>query len=375
MLLPPHRQLLDDLRRDLARGAPRLDESPELEVPVDRYVSPLRFGAERALLRRLPLMVAHASEVAAPGSCLRVDWLGTSAVVVRGRDGELRAFLNACRHRATQLVDEPACQKKAFVCPYHGWTYDLTGSLIHIPHEAAFSGIDRARHSLVELPVTSAHGFVWLTLTPEGDGDVGALLDGLGADLDALAFADHVVFRRTTTVCRANWKLLIEAFLENYHLRQLHRDTIYRFFLDGFGACRPDGRHIRALSARRTLLEARGEPDLDALRTLTSPSYYLFPNTILVVHPDYLSHLSIYPEAVDRLACVHTMLIPRDRQEDRDHWQRSFSLIDGGVFQAEDYKIAEKMHAGITTGANTHLTFGRLEQTIRHFHTVLDNAL
>jgi phenylpropionate dioxygenase-like ring-hydroxylating dioxygenase large terminal subunit len=376
MLLPQHRRLLDDLRHDIASGAPRLDDAPEFRVPVERYLSPERLESERSLLRRVPLIVAHASELAEADSCLRVDALGISAIVVRGRDGELSAFLNACRHRGTQLV-EATCKRKAFVCPYHGWTYDLAGRLIHIPHEQAFAGIDRREHGLVALPVTSAYGFVWLTLSPEGDGDVKAWVGPLAPDLEAFAFGDHVVFRRSTALCQANWKLLVEAFLENYHLRHLHRDTLSSFFLDAYGAVAADGPHIRALTARRALLEADGEPDLAALRVLTSPSFFLFPNTIVVVHPDYLSHLAILPEGVDRLRCVLTMCVPSGQADDahREHWERSFALIDGGVFAGEDYRVAEKMQAGIATGANRHLTFGRMEHAVRHFHQALDAAI
>jgi phenylpropionate dioxygenase-like ring-hydroxylating dioxygenase large terminal subunit len=387
MMLPAYRKLLDEVAVDAARGTPRLDDTPAFLVPVDRYLSEERLAREQALMRRMPIIVAHASELAEPTSCLRVDRLGVSAIVVRGRDGRLRAFLNACRHRGTQLLDAaqpaedggemaPSC-RKSFICPYHGWTYDLTGELLHMPHERAFADVDPAERGLVELPVTSAHGLVWLTLTPGAAHDVDELLGPVADDLDALGFADHVVFRRSSTVAQANWKLLIEAFLENYHVRQLHRGTVYRFFLDGIGAYEPDGPHIRALSARRAILEQGAESARtnDDLRTLASPSYYLFPNTIVVVHPDYLSHLGIFPEGVDRLRSVHCMLVPKDRAAEREHWDKSFALIDGGVFGSEDYAIVAKMQAGIATGANQHLTFGRMEQTIRWFHNALDGVL
>ena len=377
MLLPAHRRLLDQVCRDVETGAPCLTGETELLVPVDRYLSPGRFERERDLLRRLPLVVAHASEVEEPTSCLRVDALGVSAIIVRGRDGALRAFLNACRHRATQLVgDEAPCQRKAFVCPYHGWTYDLAGQLVHMPHEQAFPGVDRSRHGLVELPVTSAHGFVWLTLTPRAADEAPDLhLGSLGEDLAAFGTDDLVVFRRTSSSCKANWKLLVEAFLENYHVRHLHRDTIYRFFLDAIGAFEAEGGHIRALTARRGLSIASTVETTDQLRALASPSYYIFPSTILVIHPDYVSHLGILPEAPDRLRCVHTMLVPRARADEREHWEKSFALIDGGVFQREDYATAARMQAGLATGANQHLTFGLLEQTVRWFHDAIDRAL
>ena len=129
-------------------------------VPADRYRDAAWCDRERAALFGGPRIVAASSELS-PGSCRPYDREGIAALLVRDAGGSLRAFANACRHRATRLVDT-ACAAKALTCPYHGWTYDLAGQLIHVPHQETFAGLDCAARGLRELEVAERHGLVWL---------------------------------------------------------------------------------------------------------------------------------------------------------------------------------------------------------------------
>jgi Rieske 2Fe-2S family protein len=343
---------------------------------VDRYTSQARFERERAaIFARTPSIVAHDSELAEQGTCLAVDVAGVSLLVVRGEDGGVRAFRNACRHRSTQLVAEGApCRKKAIVCPYHNWTYDLHGRLVHVPSEGAFRGAYAERSSLVPAYAASAHGFVWASLEPF---DVEAHLHGLAGELSAAA-AVGVVFRRSACDVRGNWKLVIDAFLDGYHVRHLHRDSVGRFFLDARYEAERVGDHIRAATARRLLLEVKTEAiEARNVRELVTPSYLVFPNAILVLHPDYLSVLVATPLAADRTRFTHTMVIaeaPRTEAE-RAHWAKSFALVDGGVFHAEDLAIVEAMQRGIETGANDSLLIGDLEHAVLWFHESVDRLV
>src|SRR5262249_23011533 len=150
-------------------------------------------------------------------------------------------------------------------------------------------------------------------------------------------------------------KLIVDAFLDGYHIRHLHRGTVYQFFLDARSEAERAGPHIRAVTGRRTLAEMRDRA-LDAadLRQLVTPSYLVFPNTILVLHPDYLSVLTAAPVAADLTRFVHTMLIaeaPRTEMEET-HWAKSFALVDDGVFGAEDLAVTEAVQRGLGAGAD-----------------------
>jgi len=368
----------DLVRRLLARmrsgAAP---EGPVGELDAAEYLSEERAARERALLGRLPVVVATDFELRESGACLAAEVGGVSVLFVRGGDGELRAFKNACRHRATRLVGEDApCRKKALVCPYHGWTYDLSGRLLHVPHEEAFDGRTKERDALVAVHVTSRHGLVWAALEPFVLDD---FLGSIGADLSALGLDRAACYRRAPRDVRGNWKLVIDAFLDAYHIRHLHRDTIYRFFLDVQAELEVVDPHVRSIAARRALLDyaERALPDTVDVRQLVTPSYVLFPNTVVIVHPDYVSVLGVTPISAGHTRFVHWMLVPdAPRTPDEEaHWSKSFGLIDEGVFQREDLFAVEAMQRGLETGADRTVLFGRHEHAALGFHARVTRAL
>lgn len=207
--------------------------------------------------------------------------------------------------------------------------------------------------------------------------DLDAWLGGLDGELEFLGTADSVIYRRLDVVRQCNWKLVIEAFLEAYHIRVLHRDTIYPFFLDSAAASEQVGLHLRSVAARRRLLEDGAPAQAWDLRERCTFTHFLFPNTVLIFHPDYTSLISLYPLAPDRTRWVHTMLVPaaRNTPDWAPHWEKSFNLIEQGVFQKEDLYAAEGVQAGFASGANAQLTFGRLEYLLGHFHRTIDAEL
>src|ERR1051326_1911739 len=105
--------------------------------------------------------------------------------------------------------------------------------------------------------------------------------------------------------------------------------------------------------------------------------HFVFPNSIFVYHPDYISHLGMFPNGVDETLFVNTMLIPEKPTDEKAeaHWQRSFELIDTVVFNSEDLVICEQIQRGLQSGANDALILGGLEQNLLHFHSTIETAL
>jgi glycine betaine catabolism A len=352
----------------------------EAHLPVAHYRTHERFLAEvRAVFRRLPIVVGHASEVAAPGSFFTHDTLGVPLLVARDRDGRLGGFLNVCRHRGARLVREPRGEdRKAFACGYHAWTYGLDGPLLHVPHAELFDPAATCDRGLVPVPVAELGGLVWAAATPRASIDVGAFLGPLAEEIEGLALGDHVPYRTVTVTRSFNWKLIIDAFLDGSHIRQLHRASVARFFLDNVNLVDPFPPHLRSAVARRAITDAKGAPrETWRLRDALSLTYFLFPNTVLVLHPDYVSRITVFPVSERETAFTHTLLIPRgeDTEERRAHWEKSWALIHGTVFEQEDMAAAEWIQGGLDSGANEVFVCGKHEHPIALFHEALERAL
>lgn len=340
-------------------------------IPVAHYQDPARLSRERQqLFRKLPIPLAATAELGEPGATLVRELDGVSLLLVRDKDGAVRGFKNSCRHRGTRLTQKD-CVAKAFVCPYHGWAYGLDGGLRHVPHLQAFPTLDIATSGLVPVPVQERHGLVWVALDPSAL-DVAAHLGELDDELPALSLHSHYAAQRVTCEQRGNWKMLMEAFLEGYHIRNLHRTTIYPYFFDASGLSERSGRHIRHASVRRTAAEVAQDPALGGrpLRELATYVYVLFPCTVLIFHPDWTSHVVVQPLAPDRFLWSHTQLIPTkpETEKAQAHFARSFALIEGQVFQREDLHAIAEMQEGLKTDANVGLRFGLLETPALWLH-------
>lgn len=326
-----------ELIERLLAGARDAPARPPGRAERETCGDPARADEERAAwFRELPLAVAHASEVTRPGDFMTAHVADTAVLLVRDQDDTLRAFVNLCRHRGAPLAHHTRGQGcKTLVCPYHGWVYGLTGELVHVPGEAFFPDLDRAALGLVPLPVACAHGFVWVVPDAERGArtvDVAGHLDAIDDDLTHFDLAGHALYRKSERVRACDWTLLIDAFVERYPTREsLHRDSSHRSSGNAVAVCDRFGRHVRSVGALENLDEHAGGPREEwDIRACTTLLYLLFPNTVLVVHPDFLTVLTVLPIAVDRCLCTHYMLVPErpDASTQTAHWERSFELID-----------------------------------------------
>jgi phenylpropionate dioxygenase-like ring-hydroxylating dioxygenase large terminal subunit len=205
-----------------------------------------------------------------------------------------------------------------------------------------------------------------------------AFLGPLDRDLEAIDLGGHRLYRQHAIKRAANWKLIVEAFIEIYHLTRLHAGTIGPFFADAVSVSDAVGPHIRFLAARDRTAEIRDlPPERWSPQHHGTLVHFVMPSSIFIYHPDYISHLGLFPSAPDETLFVHSMLTPDVPADDKAeaHWARSFELIDGNVFNNEDLPTCEQIQRGIGSGANERLIVGRLEQNLRRFHASLDVAL
>ncbi|MGJ3264431.1 MAG: aromatic ring-hydroxylating oxygenase subunit alpha [Salinarimonas sp.] len=203
-----------------------------LEAPF--YTSREIFDLDLALIfGRHWIFVAVESEVPEPGDYVTVEIGTTSVIVVRDDDGNLAAFHNVCRHRGARLLSEPAGVVGKLVCPYHQWTYDLDGSLLHAEHMAA--DFDRTCHSLKRVHVRSLAGLVHVCLAEEAPADFDAMAAAMTPYLAPHGLAEAKVAASIDLIEEGNWKLTMENNRECYHCATNHPELTISLFEYGFG--------------------------------------------------------------------------------------------------------------------------------------------
>lgn len=345
--------------------------------PVAFYTDAAQFAREQALFRRAPLAIGYGAEVARPGDFVTHDLSGVPLLAVRGRDGRLRAFINACRHRGTR-VEWDACGagRRAFVCPYHAWTYGDDGALVHVPHEEGFPGLDRAAHGLVPVPAAEHAGLIWAVPDPAAADDIGRRLAPLADELDALGLGAHLPYAPRRYELAANWKLVNDASLDSYHVRHAHRKTIAHMFLDTMCVFDRFGANQRLFLAKRSIEHLRNtDPTGWRIRDHGNPLYFFFPGTIVLLEPDHAQVASVWPVSPDRTIVTGATLIPEAPATDkaRAHWDKNVHLFWSTL--AEDFALMESKHSTLRSGANAALTFGRFEHSAAWFHEAVDAAL
>lgn len=338
--------------------------------PVENYRCQRRIEAElQQVLRRYPTPFCPSAAVANPGDYVARSAAGIPLLVVRGDDGIVRGFRNACRHRGVQVAEGKGCAR-AFRCLYHGWTYRLNGELQHVPHEDGFPGLDKDQHGLVPVKVIEAAGMVFVT---QEEGDVEADLSAL----PELFAPKQQIFDSGEYTLDVNWKVFLETFLEGYHIKPAHKETFYPFGYDNLNVVESVGRNSRITFPFQRIEQLRNvSPNQREVGGLLTYVYHLFPNVVIAVLTHHTTMLVLEPEAVDRTRVVGYSLTNRtlDGEEalEKARIDADFVRTTG---QTEDIALAESIQASLHSRANEHFTFGRYEKLIVDFHRNMDGIL
>lgn len=348
----------------------------EIGSPVSRYLDAQRYACERVLMRRYPHAIVPASSLAKPGSWWSGEVLGIPLLITRNGKGILHAFLNVCRHRGARVVDPgEGCGRERFSCPYHAWTYASNGALVGVPRQDGFPELDAESSGLRRLAVAQRGGIIWVIpdVACAGD-DVNAHLGPFADELDSMGFNDHVSYAPRQLDLRCNWKLIVEGASESYHVKVAHRTTIAPMFGDNAHLVDEYGLNRRMYFIKEKL---RDVPDSEEVRVRDYGNllYYFFPNTIILVHPDHTQVTRLEPHAVDGTRLIDFALIPEEPRSDRavSHWDRNVQLYRDTL--GEDYVQMESIQAGLESGANHSLRFGRWEFALARFHEQLEAQL
>jgi len=292
------------------------------------------------------IAVGRVDQAAAPGQFFTVELAGEPLVIVRGADGELRAFYNVCRHHAAAVANVPCGTVQHLRCPYHGWTYGLDGALKGAPEFAGVCNFDRAKNGLVPVRVATWEQFVFVALN-EATPSLIDFLGDLPARIAPLSIGKLRFFDRKTYTLACNWKVYVDNYLDGgYHVPHLHKGL--NSVLDYKEYTIENSGHYSLQSS--PMVTSQEDASFAATRTGDRAYYYwLYPNFMINIYQDVMDTNLVLPLAADK-CLVQFDFYFADVSESR----REYNLNSVGVsecVQDEDVDICESVQRGLRSRA------------------------
>ncbi|MGE0716802.1 MAG: aromatic ring-hydroxylating dioxygenase subunit alpha [Alphaproteobacteria bacterium] len=328
-------------------------------LPPWCYTAPAFFDREiERLFHKVWNFVGRAERIANPGDYFAVDVARVPVIVVRGRDGVVRAFSNTCRHRGC-LVAQGEGNVRGFVCPYHAWTYSLAGELVSAPTEMdATEGFDPAAHGLHPIRLEEWAGFLFVCF----DRAAPPLADHLGNLPELLARYDCgslVLARRVEYDVACNWKFYVENLKDAQHVAHVHRASISQYASPRkyWRAVQDTTGNVVStfMSYPGSAALLKGDVGFPMIRTLDETTAgtaapLVLPGTYISCTTDCAWYVHVDPVAVDRIRLEQGALFPRETVERPDFATKVepyFRRFD--MTQAEDNEVCALQHRGLSS--------------------------
>lgn len=378
--------LEDTIRRQMAdnrdRTGPPPGAVPVPTIPPARYHDEHLYDLERERVwRRSWIFAAHESQLPGPGDHVTFERTGAPIVVVRNQAGQVRAFYNSCRHRGATLVRDACGTSRRLTCQYHSWSYDLDGQLQAVPDARNFAELDTTSLGLVPVRCESWQGFVFINEDPDAE----PLTEYLGPLCEQMLEIDGPSLRSLGTRTHhvpANWKAMVDAFLEVYHVRTVHPDNAALLYDDTTAtvAMLPNGHSRLSVAVRPELLgvmdpsPAADNPSVGALWRETSTSFGWFPNIVAPLDTGAFPLLCMWP--IDRRTTELELqwFAPDwgDGEPPEEHLMRMTLFED---VMAQDTANMSSIQRSVESLGARPLQIGWHERLIHHFHRAVDRAI
>lgn len=377
-------QVNEEFRRFETRGAPPGGRAALPDIPTGRYIDDAFFALEQQhIWHKSWLFAAHADELPEAGSFVLWEKSGDAILLVRGRDGEIRAFYNTCMHRGGPVVREASGRANTFVCKYHCWAYDLDGALKRVPDEHEFPGLDKAKRGLRPIRCERFGNFVFVNRDPQAR----PLQDFLGVlvhELQDFEFDKLRLVHKYQYDLPVNWKICVDAFLEVYHLKHIHPETVdaaidhrgasMALFAGGLSRMMvPTKTGEKQFSAQPAQHPLEEGPRHEMARS-GSLSYTIFPNLVTPIGAVRFPLLLFWPVSRKR-TLFEVVWCTREENTDKDseHWK---SVIDTfNVILDEDLENLPWIQRSIDSGALAGIPLSYQERRIYHFQQYIDRVI
>jgi len=354
------------------------DPGSSFSLHADAYTEPQWFDADQAqIVRNSWQWLCHGEKLRTPGNYVAEDIGGHPIVAVRGKDGELRAFYNVCKHRAHQLLEGEGTSKN-IVCPYHAWSYDLTGQLMAARHTSNLVDFDKGSICLDKVQIEAFAGFVYVNLNPEApslaeqSGELGAEIAQWAPDVERLTFA-----HRLSYTIESNWKNVVDNFLECYHCHVAHKDFVSLVDMDTYEVTTHGIYSSHMAEAGKSENSAY---DVSGATVTDHAVWWLWPNTCIMRYPGRgnMIILKIIPAGPDLTYETYDFFL--ESAEPNEAELESIRYLDE-VLQVEDINLVESVQRGMRTPAfqqgrivNDPAGSGLSEHALHHFHGLVLEA-
>ena len=319
-------------------------------IPSSWYTNKDLFEVEtQTVFSKSWQFAARSDQLINPGNYVTTEIGGEPIVIVRGNDGELRAFFNVCRHHAAAVMTEPEGCAPQLRCPYHGWTYSLAGELKGTPDFNDVCNFVRANNGLVAVEVTAWENWVFVRLSraQNNSGRQPAVAESeLGKQIESLNFADLHWFERRRYELNCNWKVFVDNYLDGgYHVPHLHKglDSV----LDYSNYTIENGERFCLQSSP---MVSHDEGEIGAVRSGERALYYwLYPNFMINFYEGTLDTNLVRPLAIDRTEVIFDFYFRDVSAAARE--RNLLSVTVGDRIQREDLDICESVQRGLNSRA------------------------
>ena len=345
-------------------------------LDADVYRSPQRYRRELDLvLLRGWFPVVPSADLVHARDYLVWEQLEQSVLIVRLDDGSVSAWHNVCQHRGARLVDGSGnCAKARFICPWHGFVYDLDGSLTNVPLRPSFDPGQLAGLRTPRVRSTEWSGWVWLCFADDVP-ELADYLGEIGTELGGFGLDEYRVEFREVVRLQANWKLVVDAFNETWHVPFTHKDTLS-------GMVRWRDAHLRIAAPHSWMtIPVKGLTDRithDDHRRTHICHYLAFPNTIFSCFPTHLQMWSAWPVSVNETELIAYQFsgpaptgIPDEKWAQRTErdWTAFLDVL------AEDAHVVNNFAKVIGSKGYQRNMFNTAESRLTAFHNEIDKRL
>ena len=350
------------------------------QIDADRYTSKKRLEKEKAILfKNHPIVLGAAAQLKKTGDYFLHDFTGFPILVIKGKDGNIRAFLNLCRHRGVRLLEEAEGHvQKNIVCPYHAWAYDTQGCLKGIFHPQGFKEVDASSHSLIELDCWVRMGMVFVVPNPDWKGkfNIDRWLEEAYTICEGFDFGDMIPYFQQSKKIACNWKLLVDGALEGYHFKIAHAKTIGPYFLDNVSIPMDNQLHSAIIFPKRAMKKLLDQPkETWNYRKVANTLLHIFPNTVLLIEPDHLMVVTFCPIDEKTTQYKSFMLLPSEptTEKEKEYWDLNGNIFWNAINEDNDMAILQQK--SFNAYSNTSMTVGSYEKLLVQFEQLVDDAL